>query len=119
MLLVLSIALIGGTTTAAGGTASSPPFSGGRMTYSAAEVRELIDAVRAEAAAAIADARNDGYKAGVLEYAPQAEGLRVVNESLRRESERLTVPAWHVPVWAAAGVAAGFIGGFWVWKGLR
>lgn len=119
MLLVLSIALLGGTTTAGGGTALSPPSSGARRTYSADEVRAMVDAVRADAAAAIEDAWNDGYKAGVLEYAPQAEGLRVVNESLRRESGRLTVPAWHVPVWAAAGVAAGFIGGFCVWKGLR
>ncbi len=117
--LILSIALLGGTTTADGKTASSPGSYGARTTYSADEVREMVDAVREEAAAAIVEAWNDGYKAGVLEYAPQAEGLRAVSESLRRESGRLTVPVWHVPVWAAAGVAAGFIGGFWVWKGLR
>ncbi|MDE5899332.1 MAG: hypothetical protein K2H09_08745 [Treponemataceae bacterium] len=90
----------------------SQTSSGGRKTYSEAEVSALLDAVRAEAAAAIEGAWDDGYKAGVLAYAPEAEGLRVMADSLRVESARLTVPVWHVPVWAAAGIAVGFCGGY-------
>lgn len=84
----------------------------GQRTYSEAEVSALLDAVRSEAASAIERAWDDGYKAGVLAYAPEAEGLRVMNESLRAESKQLTVPAWHVPVWTAAGLALGFGAGF-------
>lgn len=112
MLLTLLLAVIAVTSTAAEKSKLSMISGDGQRTYSEAEVSALLDAVRSEAASAIERAWDDGYKAGVLAYAPEAEGLRVMNESLRAESKQLTVPAWHVPVWTAAGLALGFGAGF-------
>lgn len=112
MLLTLLLATLAATSTAAEKSSLSMTSGGGQKTYSETEVSALLDAVRAEAAAAIERAWDDGYKAGVLAYAPEAEGLRVMNESLRAESARLSVPAWHVSVWTAAGLALGFGAGF-------
>lgn len=112
MLLTLLLAVIAVTSTAAEKSRLSMISGDGQRIYSEAEVSALLDAVRSESASAIERAWDDGYKAGVLAYAPEAEGLRVINESLRAESKRLTVPAWHVPVWTAAGLALGFGAGF-------
>lgn len=114
MLLLLLTATLGATSTAQEKRTSSQSFSGGQKTYSETEVSVLIDSVRAEAEEAIESAWDDGYKAGVLAYAPEAEGLRVVADSLRAESPRFAVPVWQVPVWTFAGLALGFGAGWLV-----
>lgn len=112
MLLTLLLAVIAVTSTAAEKSSWSTTSTDEQRTYSEAEVSALLDTVRTEAASAIERAWDDGYKAGVLAFAPEVEGLRIMNDSLQTESKRLAVPVWHVPVWTAAGLVIGFGAGF-------
>ncbi len=77
------------------------------------DVLLLVDQLKAEADKAIENAFDEGYKAGVLEYAPENEALKTVNESLKadlkKEKTVLKLPLWTVPVSFISGFAAGII----------
>ncbi len=77
--------------------------------YSGETVQKILDAVYAEADAAIEEAWQDGYKQGVREYAPQTAALEEVNRQLQ---EQVRQERSGVLVWAPAAGAAGALLGF-------
>lgn len=84
--------------------------------YTGDEVAELLDDVMSEAESSVESAWNDGYKTGVLEYAPKLESLQVLNEATKAEldvSQKLNnkkLPGWTAPLLFALGFAtAGLI----------
>jgi len=77
--------------------------------YSGETVLKLLDAVYAEADAAIQEAWQDGYKQGVKEYAPQTAALEEVNRQLLEQVRKERSGVW---VWAPAAGAAGALLGF-------
>ena len=70
-----------------------------------------MEELKAEADKAIDEAFNEGYKAAVLEYAPQLESLRIKNEWLVRENKKHNLEKWTVPLWTCGGAFVGFMGG--------
>ena len=83
-------------------------------TFSESEVLELVAQLKAEAEIAIDNAYNEGYKAGMLEYAPTLEGLRLEKEWLTSEVEKYKRKRWQVPVLTICGVGVGLFAGFMV-----
>lgn len=81
-------------------------------TYTGDEVAVMLDIVAEEADRAIENAYQEGYKAAVLEYAPQNEGLRTLSEHLRTELDdernKLKTPLWTIPLFVAVSFIAGW-----------
>jgi hypothetical protein len=83
-------------------------------TYSGNEVLDLLTIMDEEAEASITSAYNEGYKAGILEYKPEAVRLQSVNESLQADAEKMrkqyaySVPMWQIPLWTAGGLLFGY-----------
>jgi hypothetical protein len=80
-------------------------------TYSGQTVQAIIDAIIAEANAEIETAFAEGYKQGVLEYAPETERLSVISKSLwlelEKERRRAVIPVWQSALWTAGGALVG------------
>ena len=76
----------------------------------------LVDQLKAEADAAIENAYDEGYKAGVQEYAPKLASLEVQIEWLKSENKKQNLEKWTIPLWTCGGAFAGFLGG-WIIRG--
>jgi hypothetical protein len=76
----------------------------------------LVDQLKAEADAAIENAYDEGYKAGVQEYAPKLASLEVQIEWLKSENKKQNLEKWTIPLWTCGGAVAGFLGG-WIIRG--
>jgi len=75
-------------------------------------VIELLDATSEEAESAIREAFAEGYKAGLLETAPERDYWKSLAESWQREAAfeatRFRLPLWALPVAAASGAVLAF-----------
>lgn len=84
--------------------------------YSADEVAALLAIAEEEAEASIQQAYAEGYKAGLLEAAPESARLAVLNEQLKTEALRYQTQLETqkqlnralVPLYIVLGGAAGF-----------
>ena len=84
--------------------------------YTQEEVLLLVDQLKAEADKAIENAYDEGYKAGVQEYAPKLASLEVQIEWLKSENKKQNLEKWTIPLWTCAGAFGGFLGG-WIIRG--
>ena len=86
--------------------------------YTREDVLLLVDQLKAEADKAIenAYAYDEGYKAGVQEYAPKLASLEVQIEWLKSENKKQNLEKWMIPLWTGGGAVAGFLGG-WIIRG--
>lgn len=78
--------------------------------FSEAQVRTLVAQIQAEAETKINLSYDEGYKAGVLEYAPRAESAEQENSELKKQ---LKSTKWHTCIYVICsllvGAAAGII----------
>lgn len=90
--------------------ASSKSFASEQMngsrSFSAQEVTALVESLMDEADASIEAAYAEGYKAGVLEFAPEEAALQEVNSHLLSELERMET-AHGKGLWTAGFIGAG------------
>lgn len=95
--------------------------------YSSDEVAELLAIAEEEAEVSIKEAYAEGYKAGVLEYAPENARLEALNKSLEKDAMKMQASiemqktfSRYLPVIFAAGILSSFAGGYAVrgaaWK---
>lgn len=95
--------------------------------YSSDEVAELLAIAEEEAEVSIKEAYAEGYKAGVLEYAPENARLEALNKSLEKDAKEMQTSiemqktfSRYLPVIFTAGILSSFAGGFVVrgavWK---
>ena len=84
--------------------------------YTREDVLLLVDQLKAEADKAIENAYDEGYKAGVQEYAPKLDSLEVQIEWLKSENKKQNLEKWTIPLWTCGGAVAGFLGG-WIIRG--
>ena len=84
--------------------------------YTQEEVLLLVEQLKAEANQAIENAYDEGYKAGVQEYAPKLASLEVQIEWLKSENKKQNLEKWTIPLWTCGGAFAGFLGG-WIIRG--
>ena len=84
--------------------------------YTQEEVLLLVDQLKAEADKAIENAYDEGYKAGVQEYAPKVDSLEVQIEWLKSENKKQNLEKWTIPLWSCGGAGGGFLGG-WIIRG--
>ena len=75
-----------------------------------------MEQLKAEANQAIENAYDEGYKAGVQEYAPKLASLEVQIEWLKSENKKQNLEKWTIPLWTSVGAFAGFLGG-WTIRG--
>jgi hypothetical protein len=80
--------------------------------YPGSLVLELMEAAEAEIENAVREAYAEGYKAAMLQYAPDAAGYRVAAEAMRAELEAERKKSRFF--WPAVGASAGvsFVLGF-------
>jgi len=83
-----------------------------RRLFSEDEVRTLVEQIKAEAQDSIDRAYDEGYKAGVKEYAPKLEAERILRENLEAENKKIKSQTWQTPCFTIAGTAAGVFTGF-------
>lgn len=83
-----------------------------RRLFSEDEVRTLVEQIKAEAQDSIDRAYDEGYKAGVKEYAPKLEAERILRENLEAENKKIKSQTWQTPWLTIAGTAAGVFTGF-------
>ena len=76
-----------------------------------------MEELKAEAAKAIDEAFNEGYKAAVMEYEPQLESLRIKNDWLAQQNKAKNMDVLTIPLWTIGGAFAGFFGG-WIFRGM-
>lgn len=86
-------------------SSASEPVNGSRS-FSAQEVTALVESLMDEAEESIANAYAEGYKAGVLEFAPAEAALQEANSQLLAEVERLE-SAHGKGLWSAGFIGAG------------
>lgn len=84
--------------------------------YTQEDVLLLVEQLKAEANQAIENAYDEGYKAGVQEYAPKLASLEVQIEWLKNENKKQNLEKWTIPLWICAGAFGGFLGG-WIIRG--
>lgn len=75
-----------------------------------------MEQLKAEADQAIENAYDEGYKAGVQEYAPKLASLEVQIECLKTENKKQNLEKWSIPLWTGGGAVVGFLGG-WISRG--
>lgn len=80
--------------------------------YTQEDILLLVEQLKAEADAAIENAYDEGYKAGVQEYAPKLASLEVQIEWLKSENKKQNLEKWTIPLWTCGGAVAGFLGGW-------
>lgn len=118
LLLILSLSLLVQHLTA-GEKKKSVMTSGPAPTqyslmFSEAQIRMMVAQIQAEAERKINLAYDDGYKAGVLEYAPRAESAEQENSELKKE---LKSTKWHTCIYVTCSFAIGFISGIMMLRG--
>lgn len=108
-LSLLTLLLMAQPLAASSKSSASEPVNGSRS-FSAQEVTALVESLMDEADASIEAAYAEGYKAGVLEFAPAEAALQEANSQLLAEVERLET-AHAKGVWTAGfiGVGAGMV----------
>lgn len=79
------------------------------LMFSEAQVRKLVAQIQAEAETKINLSYDEGYKAGVLEYAPRAESAEQENSELKKE---LKSTKWHTCIYVTCAALIGFTAGF-------
>lgn len=88
--------------------------SASQKLYTQEAVDQILQIAQEETARAVAQAYDEGYKAAMLKCRPEAVYLEGVNAELKKDAETLradtqrTIPAWHAPVWAFAGIVLGY-----------
>ena len=75
-------------------------------TYSAEQVIELVEEIAADAEDAIAESYAEGYKAATLEFLPEIEYQKALNERLQKESLAIE-KAHRKGRWTAGLIGAG------------
>lgn len=81
--------------------------------YTKEEVQQILDSVYFEAEKAIDKAFDDGYKQGVLEYAPKIYALENFQDNLEKESKNLKRNQILIGTGCCiGGIAGGFLLGF-------
>lgn len=106
---LLTLLLMAQPLAASGKSSASEPTEESRR-FSRVEVTALVESLMADAEQSIANAYAEGYKAGVLEFAPAEAALQEANAQLLAEVERLET-AHAKGVWTAGfiGVGAGMV----------
>lgn len=85
--------------------------------FSEDEVLVLVEQLKAKAQEAISNAYDEGYKAGLKEYAPQLEAERFKVSQLEIQNKKLKSQTRQTPWFTIAGTSAGVFTGFII-KGL-
>lgn len=85
-----------------------------QKTYSADDVRFLVEQIKQAGDEQIEKAYDEGYKAGILEYEPKLEGFKLQYDILEKENKKLKSNQWQKPVYIALGIAGGFFFGYMV-----
>ncbi len=120
-LLILWTALLASPLIGEPSASAAPPSASDwsvdpARSYPGATVIALLDAAASEAELAIAEAYAEGYKAGLVESAPDAAYWRAISDGLRADLEeergRFRLPWWSLPVVATGGALAGLVLGF-------
>ncbi len=117
--MILSLVLVTVTPLRAQSAESRKNFENGfgidlNRSYSGEEVAAILEVIAEEADRAIAESYDEGYKAASLRLKPEIACLEAVNTELKKDSEELSrkntlsVPVWHVPLWACAGFVLGY-----------
>ena len=70
-----------------------------------------MEKIKTESRMLIDKAYDDGYKAGMLEFAPELEGLRIQNEQLSYELKMNKRKWWEIPLFTVCGMGAGLFAG--------
>lgn len=94
-------------------TTTNPKQTEFSVTFSEEQIRQLVLQMQAEAAAQIDLSYDEGYKAGVLEYAPRAESAEQENFQLRKQ---LKSTKWNQSIMVPAAIVTGLIVGILVEK---
>ena len=102
---LLTLLLMAQPLAASSKSSASEPMNGSRS-FSAQEVTALVESLMDEAEQSIANAYAEGYKAGVLEFAPAEAALQEANAQLLAEVERLET-AHGKGLWSAGFIGAG------------
>lgn len=102
---LLTLLLMAQPLAASSKSSASEPVNGSRS-FSAQEVTALVESLMDEAEQSIANAYAEGYKAGVLEFAPAEAALQEANAQLLAEVERLET-AHGKGLWSAGFIGAG------------
>lgn len=82
--------------------------------YTGKEMAEILEVMAEEADRAIDESYDEGYKAATLRLKPEIAVLENLNAELKKDSEELSrknilsVPVWHVPLWACASFILGY-----------
>ena len=80
--------------------------------YSEDDVLQLVKNLKSEAEVSIRNAYDEGYKAGVLEYAPKLEAERIKREILEKESKKFKNQTIAMPFIIFASSTFGFCSGY-------
>ena len=102
---LLTLLLMAQPLAASSKSSASEPTEESRR-FSRVEVTSLVEGLMADAEQSIANAYAEGYKAGVLEFAPAEAALQEANAQLLAEVERLET-AHDKGLWTAGLIGAG------------
>lgn len=79
--------------------------------YSSEEVFALLLIAEEETEFSIQKAYEEGYKAGVLEYAGENARLETLNQKLQKEALKMEIQKQTLPYITGTSLLLGFIGG--------
>ena len=112
LVTLLMLPLLAEEKTSSNSSSTQPQIQLQQSFYTQEDVLLLVDQLKAEADKAIENAYDEGYKAGVQEYAPKLASLEVQLENKKKNLEK-----WTIPFWTCAGAFIGFSGG-WFMRGM-
>lgn len=82
-------------------------------TYSGEIVLQIVAVIKESARKEIEEAFEDGYKQGLLEFAPENESLKTLNAAVEKELQNYKNKYYrNIFLSGAGGIAAGFVTGF-------
>ena len=116
LVTLLTLPLLAEEKTSSSPTSTLEQTQSQKTFYTQEDVLLLVKQLKAEADAAIENAYDEGYKAGVQEYAPKLSSLEVQIEWLKSENKKQNLEKWTIPLWTCVGAGAGFLGG-WIIRG--
>ena len=116
LVTLLTLPLLAEEKTSSSPTSTPEQTQSQKTFYTQEDVLLLVEQLKAEADAAIENAYDEGYKAGVQEYAPKLASLEVQIEWLKSENKKQNLEKWTIPLWTCVGAGAGFLGG-WIIRG--
>ena len=116
LVILLTLPLLAEEKTNSSPTSTPEQTQSQKTFYTQEDILLLVDQLKAEADAAIEKAYDEGYKAGVQEYAPKLASLEVQIEWLKSENKKQNLEKWTIPLWTCVGAGAGFLGG-WIIRG--